>query len=54
MELLSPYNAGADGLVVWGATVEAQGTVRVFRQDFSLEDAIEFHAFAPREALPCV
>ena len=25
MELLSPYNVGADGLVVWGATVEAQG-----------------------------
>lgn len=25
MELISPYNEGADGLVVWGATVEAQG-----------------------------
>ena len=25
IELLSPYNAGADGLVVWGATVGAQG-----------------------------
>ena len=25
MELLSPYNAGANGLVIWGATVEAQG-----------------------------
>ena len=30
------------------------GTVRVFRQRFALEDAIEFHAFAPLEALPCV
>jgi hypothetical protein len=30
------------------------GTVRVFRQNFTLEDAIEFHAFAPLEALPCV
>jgi hypothetical protein len=31
------------------------GTVHVFRQRFALEDAIEFHAFAPpREALPCV
>jgi hypothetical protein len=28
--------------------------VRVFRQIFTLEDAIEFHAFAPLEALPCV
>ena len=26
------------------------GTVRVFRQKFTLEDAIEFHAFAPLEA----
>jgi hypothetical protein len=25
MELLSPYNAGADGLIIWGATVQAQG-----------------------------
>jgi hypothetical protein len=25
-----------------------------FRQRFTLEDAIEFHAFAPLEALPCV
>ena len=25
VELLSPYNAGADGLIVWGATIEAQG-----------------------------
>jgi hypothetical protein len=31
-----------------------KGTVRVFRQKFTLEDAIEFHAFAPLEALPCV
>jgi hypothetical protein len=29
-------------------------TVRVFRQGFTLEDAIEFHAFAPVKALPCV
>jgi hypothetical protein len=27
------------------------GTVRVFRQKSTLEDAIEFHAFAPLEAL---
>jgi hypothetical protein len=25
IELLSPYDAGADGLIVWGATIEAQG-----------------------------
>jgi hypothetical protein len=25
-----------------------------FRQKFTLEDAIEFHAFAPFEVLPCV
>jgi hypothetical protein len=25
-------------------------TVRVFRQEFTLEDAIEFHAFAPLQA----
>jgi hypothetical protein len=25
-----------------------------FRQKFALEDAIEFHFFAPLEALPCV
>jgi hypothetical protein len=30
------------------------GTVRIFRQKFTREDAIEFHAFAPLEALPCV
>jgi hypothetical protein len=31
------------------------GTVRVIRQEFTIEDAIEFHAFAPPlEALPCV
>jgi hypothetical protein len=30
------------------------GTVRVFRLEFTLEDAIEFHAFAPHEALPCM
>jgi len=29
-------------------------TVLVFDQGFALEDAIEFHAFAPLEALPCV
>jgi hypothetical protein len=28
--------------------------VRVFSRMFSLEDAIEFHPFAPLEALPCV
>jgi hypothetical protein len=30
------------------------GTVRVLRQKFTLEDAIEFHAFAPLAALLCV
>jgi hypothetical protein len=30
------------------------GTVRVFRQDFALEDSIEMHVFALLEALPCV
>ena len=29
-------------------------TVRVLRLKFTLEDAIEFHAFAPLEALSCV
>jgi hypothetical protein len=33
-------------------THRMQCTVRVFRQKFALEDAIEFHAFAPLEALP--
>jgi hypothetical protein len=28
--------------------------VRGFRLAFALEDAIEFHVFAPLEALPCV
>jgi hypothetical protein len=28
------------------------GTVRVFRQRFTLEDAIGIHAFVPLEALP--
>jgi hypothetical protein len=30
------------------------GTVRVFQQKFTLEDAIEVHALDPLEALPCV
>ena len=30
------------------------GTVRVFPQKCAIEDAIEFRAFAPLEALPCV
>jgi hypothetical protein len=31
------------------------GTVRVFRQTFTLDDANEVHAFGPLEALlPCV
>jgi hypothetical protein len=30
------------------------GTVRDFRQKITLEDAIERHAFALRQALPCV
>ena len=32
----------------------AAGTVGVRRQKFALEDAIEFHVFAPIEVLPCV
>jgi hypothetical protein len=31
-----------------------EGTVRVFELGFALEDAIQFHAFAPLEALPYV
>jgi hypothetical protein len=27
---------------------------RIFRQEFTLEDAIGSHAFAPLEVLPCV
>jgi hypothetical protein len=40
----------------WGiADPRAQGcTVRVFRQNFTSEDATEFHAFAPHEASRCV
>jgi hypothetical protein len=30
-----------------------EGMVFGFRQKFALEDAIEFHAFAPLVALPC-
>jgi hypothetical protein len=30
------------------------GKVLDFRQKFALEDAIEFHAFAPLQAQPCV
>jgi hypothetical protein len=33
---------------------DAVGTVHVFRQEFTLEDAMELHAFAPLEALPCM
>ena len=33
---------------------KGEGTVLVYRQEFTLEGAIEFHAFAPVEALPCV
>jgi hypothetical protein len=33
---------------------ELNGTVRVFRQEFTLRGAIEFRAFAPLEALPGV
>jgi hypothetical protein len=34
--------------------VRVEGTVLVFRRNLALEDAIEFHAFAPVEARPCV
>ena len=34
--------------------VGQRGTVRVFRQEFTLEDAIGSHAVAPLEALPCM
>jgi len=30
------------------------GTVLASRQDFALEDAIAFHAFALLETLPCI
>jgi hypothetical protein len=30
------------------------GTVRVFRQKFTLDEPMELHGFAPLEALPCV
>jgi hypothetical protein len=33
---------------------QGDGPVLVSRQRFTLEDAIEFHAFAPLEGLPCV
>jgi hypothetical protein len=41
------YQNGGDG-------TGGHGTVRVFRQELTLEDTIEFHAFAPLEALPGV
>jgi hypothetical protein len=34
--------------------LDSLGTVPVFRQEFTLEDAIEFHTAALVEALPCV
>jgi hypothetical protein len=33
---------------------ELVGTVRVVRQEITLDDAIGSYAFAPLEALPCV
>ena len=41
-------------LTAIGVAHEREGTVRVFRQKFKLEGAIEFYAFAPVEALACV
>jgi hypothetical protein len=37
-----------------GVMMQGRCTVRVYRQRFTLEDAIEFHAFAPLEARPCM
>jgi hypothetical protein len=36
-----------------GYPTHYNGTVRVFRQKYTLEDAIGLHAFAPLEALTC-
>jgi hypothetical protein len=39
---------------VQGMDIKANGTGRVFDRRYTLEDAIEFHAFALVEALACV
>ena len=46
-----PYAAAA---TVVAAATAAAGTLRVCRQNFSLKDAIAFHAFVPLEARACV
>jgi magnesium-transporting ATPase (P-type) len=45
---------GKEGRQAARSSDYAIGMVRAFRQEFTLEDAIEFHAFALLEALPCV
>ena len=37
-----------------GSTRSAVCTVLVFKQEFTLEDAVGIHAFVPLDALPCV
>jgi hypothetical protein len=44
----------AAGFGLSGVVFAPIGMLRVFRLKFTLDDAIEFHAFAPLEALPCV
>ncbi len=48
VESQSSFHIGGAGTVSW------RGAVLVFRQKFTLDDAIEFHAFAGLEALACV
>jgi hypothetical protein len=44
-------SAGVSSL---GGMASFEMQVFVFRQKFTLEDAIEFHTFAPLDALACV
>jgi hypothetical protein len=44
------FNGPVAGLGVGNSRCGNMRTVRVFRQKFTLEDAIEFHAFAPLQA----
>jgi hypothetical protein len=53
MPIIGPAGAEGSGFFTC-AGLSGYGTVRGFRQGFTLEDAIEFHAFALLEALLCV
>jgi hypothetical protein len=52
-ELRTSLGVKAHKAGTFGNQIDAVYGAR-FRQGFALEGAIEFHAFAPLEALPCV